>query len=326
MAEVAPARRKKSLLVDGNNMLYHVFDPLSTVERLVLAANECMLGVCAIRRNVRKTGALDGLFYLLQRLDQTHRPEHISVVFDSAQLPTVRKLEDPAYKSDRSPTPPFLRAQFRDAREALDHVHGSYIVSPGFEADDIIASYSAQHAAAGFDVLIVSNDNDCLQLAYDFNLDAPDASVGDSDDAPSSDSLPPATVELYQPMKRRYIRERNLKGRFELRARLIPDLQALCGHRWGKIPKVDNMTDKLALELLTRYGGLFAMLRQLDTIEDLLLRKTLQRSISSIERSHRMVKLQTDIALPVAIEGLQRPQLSERPHNSSTVDRHEAIP
>ncbi|RLN98597.1 hypothetical protein BBJ28_00007199 [Nothophytophthora sp. Chile5] len=175
----------------------------------------------------------------------------------------------------RSPTP----------QEALNQVHLNYIASPGFEADDIIASYSAQYVAAGFDVLIVSNGNDVLQLVYDPRSGAPDA-------------------------PRRYIRERNLKGRFGLRARLIPDLQELCGHRWHKIPKVDNMTGELAVELLTRYGGLFAMLRQLDGIEDPLLRKTLQHSISFIERSHRILKLQTDIALPVTIEVLRRPQLS----------------
>lgn len=31
----APSGRPKSLLVDGNNVLHHFFDPLSTVERCV---------------------------------------------------------------------------------------------------------------------------------------------------------------------------------------------------------------------------------------------------------------------------------------------------
>ncbi|RLN05923.1 hypothetical protein BBJ28_00017150 [Nothophytophthora sp. Chile5] len=242
-------------------------------------------------------------------MDKTHQPEHISVVFDSAQRPTARKLMDPSYKSDRNPTPQPLRQQFKDAQEALEEVHVNCIECPGIEADDIIASYSAQYTADGFDVLIISNDNDFLQLAYDASFDTNQGSEAD-DDEPSTDCVAPATVELYQPMKRRYIRERNLKGRFGLRASLIPDLQSLCGHRWDKIPKVNNMTDELAVELLTRYGGLFAMLRQLDTIEDPLLRKTLKHSISSIESSHRVVKLQANVALPVAIEELRRPRLS----------------
>ncbi|CEG48884.1 dna polymerase i [Plasmopara halstedii] len=37
----------------------------------------------------------------------------------------------------------------------------------GVEADDIIASYSTQYTAYGFDVLLISNDNDFLQLVHD---------------------------------------------------------------------------------------------------------------------------------------------------------------
>ncbi|KAG7392141.1 hypothetical protein PHYPSEUDO_001864 [Phytophthora pseudosyringae] len=286
-AEEAPACRKKSLLVDGNNALYHFFDPLSTVERG---------GV--------KTGAVDGLLRLLRRMDKTHEPEHISVVFDSRQRPTTRRIMQPSYKTDRAPTPRSLTPQFAHAKEVMSAANVNCIERPGMEADDIIASYSTQYTAAGFDVLLISNDNDFLQLVH--NSNSMEAGAETADD---SCNLPAAVVEIYQPSKRRYIRERNLQGRFGLHPKLLPDFHALCGHQWKRLPRVNNLTDEMAVQLLTQYGGLYPLLRQLDTLDDPILSKTLKQCITSVESSYRMVKLVDTVALPVAIEELHRPQL-----------------
>ncbi|KAF4317715.1 hypothetical protein BBO99_00007609 [Phytophthora kernoviae] len=291
MAEGAevPIRRRKSLLVDGNNALYHFFDPLSTVETDGI-----------------QTSAVDGLLRLLRRMDESHKPEHISVVFDSKERPTTRRIMQPTYKADRNPTPKSLTPQFAYARKVLQEVNVNCIDRPGFEADDIIASYATQYAAAGFDVLLISNDNDFLQLVHN-------ASADEDTETDKSDGVclhPLGTVELYQPSKRRYIRERNVRGRFGLHPNMLPDFHALCGHQWKKIPRVESLTDEVAVELLTNYSGLFPLLRQLDTLEDPNLSKTLKQSIGTIESSYRMVKLDSSLALPVAIVELQRPQLS----------------
>ncbi|KAE9323137.1 hypothetical protein PF008_g17440 [Phytophthora fragariae] len=286
VAEEAPACRKKSLLVDGNNALYHFYNPL-----------------CNAEQDGVKTGAADGLLRLLRRMDKTHEPEHISVVFDSKQRPTTRRLMQPTYKTDRAPTPRSLTPQFAHAKKALEVANVNCIERPGMEADDVIASYSSQLSAAGFDVLLISNDNDFLQLVHDGTSDR-EISASESVDSTAS------VVELYQPSKRRYVRERNLRGRFGLHPKLLPDLHALCGHQWKRLPRVDNLTDEVAVQLLTEYGGLYPLLRQLDTLEDLVLRKTLKQCITSVETSYRMVKLVDAVALPVPIEELRRPQLN----------------
>lgn len=262
-----------------------------------------------MHRNGSRTEAVHGLLGLLRRMDKTHRPEHISVVFDSRQRSTIRKIIQPSYKTDRTPTPPSLVSQFAYAKEVLHAASVNCIERPGMEADDIIASYSTKYTAAGFDVLLISNDNDFLQLVHDGNNTMTEPHTTESSRLNSS-TLPDASVEIYQPIKRRYIRERNLRGRFGLHPKLLPDYHTLCGHQWKRIPKVDNMTDATAVDLLTQYGGLYPLLRQLDTLGDLVLRKTLKQSISSIESSYRMVKLVTTVTLPVAIEELHRPQLN----------------
>ncbi|OWZ14247.1 DNA polymerase [Phytophthora megakarya] len=285
VAEEVPVRRKKSLLIDGNNALYHFYNPLCTAEKD---------GV--------KTSAVDGLLRLLRRMNKTHEPEHISVVFDSRERPTTRRLTQPTYKADRPPTPRSLSPQFSYAKKVLQVANVNCIERPGMEADDVIASYSTQFTAAGFDVLLISNDNDFLQLVHDGDTTSVDASAVDID-------LSHATVEIYQPSRRRYVRERHLRGRFGLHPKLLPDFHALCGHQWKKLPRVNNLTDEKAVQLLTDYGGLYPLLRQLDTLDDPRLSTTMKQNITSIETSYRMVKLVNTVALPVAIADLHRPHL-----------------
>lgn len=262
------------------------------------------------RRDGVKTGAVDGLVRLLERMNKTHRPAHICVFFDSPKRPTTRKLMSPSYKSSRPPTLKALRSQFTYAKELLLQGDVHCFEYPGFEADDLIASYTRVLSSAGHDVLIISNDNDFLQLARD-STNPNGETNGDSEQSAPADEHRAGSVELYQPNKRRYLRERSLTGRFGLRPALLPDMYALCGDRWGKIPRVANLTDERAIELLNQYGGLFSLLRQLDSLEDVELRRALKHGISSIETSHRLAKLNDEVSLPLAIEDLLPPQLDK---------------
>lgn len=267
--------------------------------------------------------AVNGLIQLLQRMDKTHLPEHICVFFDSKRKPTTRKLMDPTYKSLRKPTPHSLGSQLASASGVLSQGGVNCITFPGFEADDLIASYTEAYVTAGYEVLVVSNDNDFLQLARGTStLDADP--VKQSPGAPTaSESMetavtqaPSGYVELYQPNKRRYLRERHVQSRFGLpRARLIPAYLALIGTRWGKISKVEHMTEERAVELLTKYESLPKLLRNLNEIDDPTLRKSLKHAISSIETSHRIAKLNDKIPLPVAIADLEAPRLHELQQN-----------
>lgn len=256
-------------------------------------------------------------------MDKTHRPEHICVFFDSATRPTTRKLMDPSYKSSRPPTPITLRQQLSSATDILQAGQVNCIISPGFEADDLIASYTDSYYANGYDVLIISNDNDFMQLARGPEVhqrettqstdQATDMEISATPRADADWSLEtPATgpvVEIYQPNRRRYVRARHVQSRFGLRAALLPDYLALIGTKWGKIRKVDHMTEELAVQLLTEHDGLWPLLRNLNKVEDPVIRTALKQAISSIELSYRIAKLSTDVPLPHAIDELQSPQV-----------------
>lgn len=258
-------------------------------------------------------------------MDKTHAPEHICVFFDSKRKPTTRKLMDPAYKSLRKPTPQSLGPQLASAAGVLRDGGVNCITVPGFEADDLIASYTEAYVAAGYEVLVVSNDNDFLQLARGVPTTAASDALSLQDNAAASPEAAattittatavtdskPGFVELYQPNKRRYVRERHVQSRFGLpHARLVPAYLALVGTRWGKIQKVEHMTDERAVALLTQYGSLPKLLRNLNAIDDAALRKSLKHAISSIETALRIAQLNDQIALPLALDEMVAPALA----------------
>jgi DNA polymerase I len=277
-----------------------------------------MMGALYDRINGDKSGAIEGVVRLLKRLDDLHQPQHICVFFDQPQQKTARKILDPTYKSNRRSTPQTLRPQLRSAPSLLRSASINCMTCTGIEADDMIASYTSALFTRGYDVLIVSNDNDFLQLARGERRtkDAKEADPGPT--APTSDgeTAPDAAapyVEIYQMNKRRYLRERHIRSRFSVPPWQLPDFFALCGISWGKLPRVEGVTDDIAVELLTKYGSLPRLLRNLDEIEDPVLRKTLKHSIGHIESAYRISKLVDHYALPSAIEELVVPRFDGFP-------------
>ncbi|GLE04945.1 hypothetical protein PINS_up013926 [Pythium insidiosum] len=249
---------------------------------------------------------------LLRRMQATHQPEHICVFFDRPKQTTVRKLMVPDYKNDRAPTPSALRPQLQSAKDVLRQGNVNCFSMPGVEADDLIASYTEALVARGNDVLIISNDNDFLQLTRgDRNTTvAVDTSNENCDgDAPTV-LAPLPCVEVYQMNKRRYLRERHIRSRFSIAPWQLPAYFSLCGISWGKVKRVDGVSDECAVELLTKYDTLPRLLRHLNDIEDRAVQATLKRNISSIETSYRIAKLNSDHALPVPIDELFAPDLS----------------
>lgn len=66
----------------------------------------------------------------------------------------------PAYKAKRPPKPQALVEALNDCqRTAFSHV-----VAPGFEADDLLATFALAEAAGGHEALILAEDKDFAQL------------------------------------------------------------------------------------------------------------------------------------------------------------------
>ena len=87
----------------------------------------------------------------------------IAVIFDAARE-TFRNNIYPEYKANESDPPDDLKPQFEIIKKVPDFFNLQSIQLPGFEADDLIASYAKRATKSNKKVTIISSDKDLMQL------------------------------------------------------------------------------------------------------------------------------------------------------------------
>lgn len=141
-------KRPKLLLIDAYNIAYRSFYALP--QSLETSQN-------------LPVNALYGFLKSLMMMYRDLSPEYLAVCLDSPEK-TFRALEDSTYKAQRKETPESLIVQLKQLNEVLlPTLKAPFVIKQGFEADDLIATLSREHATQ-CDVYIASNDKDLFQL------------------------------------------------------------------------------------------------------------------------------------------------------------------
>ncbi|OQR84878.1 hypothetical protein ACHHYP_12590 [Achlya hypogyna] len=258
------------LLVDGNNLLYNLYDAR-----------------CTLSWNGKPTGAAMRFVKCVYDIVRTKHPQRVGIFFDTSEK-TARHLSNPGYKAHRKKNsmPDALRVQFGTTLELLRALGLKVIQKKGIEADDFIASYTKKVVSEGYDVVIISNDSDMHQLVQ-------------------SPTLQPNVknhVVIYKPTRGVFVAEKQVRKYLHGAAPTMhPDIRALCGDHWGKASGVPGgLAVADAVALLTEHGSLRRLLRNLNKVEDTSLQQRLKDAISAVELSYRMSKLHDNVSLPVA--------------------------
>ena len=112
-------------------------------------------------------GAVQGycnmLWKLLRDMKGADGPTHLVAIFDHSEKTFRNDLYD-QYKAHRPPAPEDLAPQFPLVREATAAFGVHCVELPGYEADDLIATYACKARDAGGEAVIVSSDKDLMQL------------------------------------------------------------------------------------------------------------------------------------------------------------------
>ena len=137
-------------LVDGSGYIFRAFYALPPMTR----------------PDGTPVNAVYGFTNMLGKLVEDSEASHLAVIFDTARK-TFRNDIYPEYKANRPPPPDELIPQFDLIREATRAFNLACIELPGFEADDLIATFARRIAADGRDVVIVSSDKDLMQVVDD---------------------------------------------------------------------------------------------------------------------------------------------------------------
>jgi 5'-3' exonuclease len=179
--------------------------------------------------------ALLGTANLLLREVERHDPRAVVLCFgpDAAHY----RLElFPGYHADREAAfPDELRPQWEDSADFFGAFGWTIATSDDLEADDLLHSYALREKKAGGRTLLMTGDRDMFQCASG-ETKVLYVSTGKQGGQP----MGPAQV----------------KERYGIPPRLVPDLIALRGDPSDGIPGAKGVGEKTAVELLRKHGSL----------------------------------------------------------------------
>jgi DNA polymerase-1 len=141
----------KIALLDGHSLAYRAFYALPA--DLATPAGQV-------------TNAVYGFTSMLIKLLGDERPDAMVVAWD-LRGPTFRSERFAEYKAQREAAPDLFRSQVPLIREVLEAMAIAQVASPGFEADDVIATLATAAAEEGEEVIVVTGDRDAFQLVDD---------------------------------------------------------------------------------------------------------------------------------------------------------------
>src|SRR5438552_6240331 len=180
---------------------------------------------------------------LLKAIEEL-KPQYASAAFDMSR-PTFRLNDFAAYKGTRTAAPPGMRDQVVWSRRVLEAMQVPLFEVEGYEADDVIGALSVKAVAQGVNVIILSGDNDLLQLVNP-HVKVVTSRRGISDTITYDEAK---VIEKYD----------------GLRPDQVPDHKGIRGDETDNIPGVAGIGDKGASKLLVEFGSVEALFDHLDS-------------------------------------------------------------
>lgn len=219
--------------------------------------------------------AVFGFTKMLMKLIEDTNADHIAVLFDKARK-TFRNDIYPEYKANRGAPPDDLIPQFPLVRDAAKALNVVALDMDGFEADDLIATYTRQALDQGADVTIVSSDKDLMQL------------VGPG-------------VVMMDAMKNQIIGPEGVMEKFGVGPEKVIEVQALAGDSSDNVPGVSGIGVKTAAQLINEYGDLDTLLDRAEEIKQPKRRQNLMDEADAARLSRQLVTLRDDVPVKDAL-------------------------
>ncbi|WEK51218.1 MAG: DNA polymerase I [Candidatus Kaistia colombiensis] len=264
-------------LVDGSSYIFRAYHALPPLTR---KSDGLPVGAVA--------GFCNMLWRLLKEANEAGvKPTHLAVIFDHSSTTFRNALYD-QYKAQRPEPPEDLRPQFGLIRQAVGAFNVPSIEQQGFEADDLIATYTKQAVAAGADVTIVASDKDLMQL------------------------IEPGVLML-DTMKGKTIGRDEVIEKFGVPPEKVVDVQALAGDSVDNVPGVPGIGIKTAAQLIETYGDLETLLQRAEEIKQPKRREALIANAELARISMKLVTLDRDVPVNEPINRLGvRPVIGEQ--------------
>ncbi|MBB5707581.1 DNA polymerase I [Sphingopyxis panaciterrulae] len=267
-------------LVDGSSYIFRAY------HRLPPLTNPSGVPVGAVY------GYTTMLWKLAKELHEADGPTHLAVILDHSSESFRNQIYD-QYKANRPEPPEDLIPQFPLIRDATRAFSLPCIEMEGFEADDLIASYTEAAVREGWDVTIVSSDKDLMQL------------IREGDGVPQ--------VDMLDTMKNVRLGIEAVQEKFGVGPALVGDILALMGDSVDNVPGVRGVGPKTATKLILEYGDLQKTLVGAATMKPSKLRDNLIEHAEMARLSRILVELKRDCPLPDPLDALRLDAIPPEP-------------
>ncbi|MCG7421371.1 DNA polymerase I [Micrococcus sp. ACRRV] len=268
MGENSTEARPRLLVLDGHSMAFRAFYALPA-ENFATDTGQ-------------HTNAVYGFTSMLLTMIRQQAPTHVAVAFDLSG-PTFRSAEYGEYKAGRSETPAEFAGQIELTVKVMEALGIPTLTKEDFEADDIVATLSAQAEAQGWDVCVVSGDRDAFQLISErTQVLYPKKGVSD---------IPPMTAA-------------DVEAKYGVRPEQYPELAALVGESADNLPGVPGVGPGFAAKWLQKYGDLDGVLAHADEITG-KKGEALRAHLDDVRRNRRLNALVRDLDLDVSLDAME---------------------
>lgn len=264
-------QNKKFVVIDSNSIIhraFHALPPLSKKDGIVV-------------------NAVYGFLLVFFKVVREFNPSYIVATFDFPAK-TFRHEEFKEYKATRKKAPDELYNQMPIVKDFLKVFGVPVFEKEGFEADDLIGTITTMASKkVDEEIIIVSGDNDCLQLVNE-KIKAFILKKGIKD------------IVLYDIEK--------VKEKYD---GLIPgqliDYKALRGDASDNIPGVTGIGEKTAIQLIKQFKTLDSLYSELDELGGLLnINKSTQEKVKKYRDqayiSRRLSEIKKDVPIDFDLE------------------------
>ena len=256
-------KENRLILIDGSAYIFRAYYALPPMSR----------------KDGTPVNAVFGFTNMLVKLIEDYREEKLIVIFDAARENFRNKIF-PEYKANRGETPEDLIPQFDLIKQCVEAFKIPQLEIEGFEADDIIGSYSNLASKLKISSLIVSSDKDLMQLVNE-------------------------KVEMLDPMKNKKIGIPEVIEKFGVEPKKVIQIQALTGDKVDNIPGAPGIGPKTALELIKEFGDIENLIKNANKIKQEKRKNIIKDSQDDIRVSLKLVSLDKEIDLPLAIQDIK---------------------
>lgn len=228
-----------------------------------------------------QVNAVYGFANALLKAIKDERPDYAVACFDVGKgTETFRSEIYPEYKAQRKESDESLYSQIPRVKEIVEALNIPLYAQARYEADDLIGSLAKIAGGEGLQVVIVTGDNDALQLVND-------------------------SVAVYS--LRRGVTDTLTFHRQEVKEKIgvfpeqIVDYKALAGDASDNIPGAPGIGPKTAVDLLNQYQTLDGIYQHLDQLKE-RTKQILTDHKNQVYMSQKLATIKQDLKIDLDLK------------------------